>query len=265
MLRSTHAGRSLLEVLMTLAVGLVPITSGLAVMGYQLDKKLEQVSSTSLQEALFVIDRALDDVNQTTLKALPLSGKPCRAVQDELKGLVLRSPHLHSLSLTQDGQAYCSSASAFALHSPNFAPGEHVKLDFGVPTVPNEAILEYRLPDKNPGVSASAYGVKLRNELNGFQSGLVLLLEFGDNYLWSAGDSRSAERPSQAEYFQSEASTKYGYTVKVGFPAGYRQQELLQATLQTLPSLALVGLLTSAFIYWGLFRSRKKAIHDATR
>lgn len=265
MLRSTHAGRSLLEVLITVAVGLVPITSGLAVTGYQLDKKLEQVSSTSVQEALFVIDRALDQVHQAALEALPLSGKPCRSVQDELKGLVLRNAQLHSLSLTQDDQVYCSSLSTFTLHTPEFKAGQNLMLTFGMPSVPNEAILQYRLAGQHPGVIASAYGLTLRSELNGFQSGLVLLLEFGDRYIWSAGDSRDAERPSQTEYFQSQTSTKYDYTVEVGFPEGYRKHELLQATLQTLPSLALVGLLTSAFTYWGLFRSRNKAVHDATQ
>lgn len=262
--RSTHAGRSLLEVLLTLAVGLVPITSGLAVMGYQLDKKLEEVSSTSIQEVLFVIDRALDDVHQAALTALPLSAKPCKSVLDELRGLVVRNPHLHSLSLTQDGKTYCSSLSNFTLYTPDFKQGQHMKLTFSVPSVPNEAMLEYRLA-QDPGVIASAYGLKLRSELSGFQSGLVLLLDFGDSYIWSGGDSHDPERPSQSEHFQHETSAKYGYTVNVGFPKGYRQREMLQATLQTLPSLALVGLLTSAFTYWGLFRSRKKTVHDATR
>ncbi|MFB4390638.1 MULTISPECIES: CSS-motif domain-containing protein [unclassified Pseudomonas] len=264
MLRSTHAGRSLLEVLLTLAVGLVPIASGLMVMSYQLDKKLEQVSSTSMREALFVIDRALDEVHQAALNALPLSGKPCRSVMYDLKELVAHNPHLHSLLLTRDGRVYCSSLATFTLKTPDFEPGQDVKLTFDVPTFSNEVMLEYRLPDQEPGVIASVYGLKLRSELNGFQSGLVLLLEFGDHYIWSGGDSREAGRPSQSEYFQRDTSATYGYTVNVGFPQGYRQHELLQASLQTLPSLALVGLLTSAFTYWGLFRSRKKAVHDAT-
>lgn len=264
MMKSSHAGRSLLEVLMTLAVGMVPITSGLAVMGYQLDKKLEQVSTTSVHEALFVIDRALDDVHQAALAALPLSGQPCQAVEEDLKALVLRNPHLHSMSLTRDDRIYCSSLSPIASSTPEFQPGHNVKLSFGTPTLPDEALLKYRLPSQQPGVTASAYGTRLRSELNGFQSGLVLLLEFEENYLWSDGDSRDPERPSQAEYVQSAASTQYDYSVKVGFPEGHRDQEMLQGAVQTLPSLALVGLLTSAFTYWGLFRSRKKAVRDAT-
>jgi len=265
MSRFTYAGRSLLELLLILTIGLVPMVSGLLVMMYQLERKLEENAQVSVQEAIFAIDRVLDHLQMAASSALPLAGQPCAQALGPLERLAAGDPRIRSLVLTRDGQAYCSTIETTSSYSPSFySPNAHIQLNFNSPVTPNGVVVELRLTYANPGVIATAYGLELRNELRGFQDGLVLLVEFGNKYLWSSGDSRDAQRPSQSEFFRSAMSSKHGYMVKGGYPEGYTTQEFRQSMLQILPSLALVGLLTGAITYWGIFRSRNKGRHAAS-
>lgn len=265
MSRFTYAGRSLLELLLVLTIGLVPMMSGLLVVMYQVERKLEENVQISVQEAIFAIDRVLDHLHAVASTALPLAGQPCIQALGSLERLAARDPRIRSLVLTQNGQAYCSTIESTSSYSPSFySPNAHVQLNFNSPITPNGVVVEMRLTDANPGVIATAYGLELRNELTDFQDGLVLLAEFGSKYLWSSGDSRDAQRPSQSEFFRGALSSKHGYRVKGGYPEGYTTQELRRSILQVLPSLALVGLLTGAMTYWGIFRNRNKGGHAAS-
>ena len=124
-------------------------------------------------------------------------------------------------------------------------------------------MLAYQLSKLNLGVIVTSYGTMLRNELRAFQTGLTLVLEFGDLYIWTDGDSRDPARPSQAEFFQEGVSEKYGYTVKAGYAQGYSANETRQTMRQLFPSLALVGIITGAITYWGLFRQRNLRARSA--
>lgn len=66
-----HAGRSMVELLLLIAVALVPVVSGLLVMAFQLEAKLAENASISVQEAVFSVDSALDRMHETALRTLP--------------------------------------------------------------------------------------------------------------------------------------------------------------------------------------------------
>ncbi|MDF0732998.1 CSS-motif domain-containing protein [Pseudomonas entomophila] len=263
MSKFVHAGRSLLDLLIILAIGLVPVASGLLVMSYQLDRKLEENSRVSLNEAIFAIDRSLDGIHTAALGALPLASEHCDAVRQKLSGYVSRDQRLHSMMLIRDGQEFCSSLSTSDNLPRLVDTASPVKLLFNAPSMPNSALVRYQLTKSNPGVIVTAYGTVLRNELSGFQDGLVLVLKFGEQYIWSAGDSRDPQPPSQSEHFNRAVSKKYGYTVQGGYPQGFRKEELRQSAVQVLPSLALVGLVTAVIVYWGIFRNRSKGKRNA--
>lgn len=129
--------------------------------------------------------------------------------------------------------------------------------------MPNAVLLAYQLGEENLGVIATSYGMLLRNELRAFQTGLTLLLEFADLYIWADGDSRDPARPSQKEFFREGVSAKYGYTVKAGYAEGYSARETRQTIKQLFPSLALVGIFTGSITYWGLFRQRNRRVRSA--
>ncbi|WP_449432779.1 CSS-motif domain-containing protein [Pseudomonas putida] len=254
-----NAGRSLLELVLILAISLVPVGSGLLVMLFQQDRKLEENSRVSVQEAIFSIDRALERIHTAASVALPLAGTPCEQARSRLLDLIQDAHYLRALALTRNGETYCDT-----LHPPQsqdalFANSDsQVRLAIDSDTAPNSTLVAYRLIQGNVGVIVSAYGFELRNELRAFQDGLTLLLEFGDDYIWAHGDGRDPARPSHSEFYQTGVSTNYGYTVHAGYAKGYAAKEARQSMMQIIPSLALVGIVTGSIAYWGLFRHRAK-------
>lgn len=195
------------KLLLILAIGMIPVLSGLLVMDYQLERKLEENARISVQEAVFSIDQALDRMEASLEKTLPLAGKPCVEVLGALDQRVASSPHLRSLVLTRGKQAYCATDMDPLEYLSAFSgSGLQTQLAFDAPSSPNAAIIKIQKPHSDPGVIATAYGRLLRDELRAFQDGLTLLLEFNDLYIWSDGDSRDPQRPSQAEFSQRAVS-----------------------------------------------------------
>ncbi|MGK0148510.1 MULTISPECIES: CSS-motif domain-containing protein [Pseudomonas] len=228
-------------------------------MDYQLERKLEENAKVSVQEAVFSIDQALGRMEADLDMILPLAGKPCDQVLDTLEQRVANSPHLRSLILTRDQQAYCATDMDPLPYISAFSQsGRQTELAFDAPSSPNAAIIKIQRPHNDPGVIATAYGRQLRDELRAFQDGLTLLLEFNDLYIWSEGDSRDAQRPSQVEFTEQTISQKYGYVVIGGYPKGYAAQEFRISLHQVLPSLVLVGVASMFIMYLGLTISGKK-------
>ncbi|MBF8669122.1 CSS-motif domain-containing protein [Pseudomonas putida] len=252
-----HAGRSLLELLLLIALGLVPVVSGLLVMVFQLETKLAENANISVQEAVFSVDQALDRMHETALQALPFAGKPCNEVISKLQDQVAGRSMVRSLTLINGNQAYCSTTSDSLAGLSSFAvSGRQVELAYGSRAEASELLVNFYLSGNDNGVIVTAYALQLRNELDGFQDGLTLLLEFGDRYIWSHGDSRDRQPPSQSEFTERALSAKYGYQVKGGYAQGYTAREARQSMLQILPSLMLVGIVTGSIVYLTLFRAR---------
>ncbi|MHC6225377.1 CSS-motif domain-containing protein [Pseudomonas sp. X10] len=261
MSKISHAGRSLLDILLPLAVGLAPVACGLLVIMLQLDRKLDDNARISLQEAHYAIDRVLATLQEVSARALYMAGRPCDEVIQPLRVLAMSQPNVRSLVLTENNTAYCSTV--LGGFNKMIAPEDYLKgrlhLIFDSLSSPGIPVLALRMLDGAKGVLATANSQALQAELLGFQDGLVLVMEFDDDFIWAHGDSQSGDRPDQSEHALSTTSFAYGYTIRAGYPRGHAFQELRQSMFLTIPSLALVGLLTSAFAYWGLFRKKRPA------
>jgi hypothetical protein len=259
MSRFRTAGQGLVELLLTLAISLVPVGTGLMIMFYQQDKKLEENSRISVSEAIYSVDLALDRIHNSASAAMALAGTACESAKAQLIGQLVKAPHLRSLALTAEGRTYCNTLET--PYPPDLMISDaqspfHLVLD--PPATPNAVLLTYQLGENSLGVIATSYGILLRNELRAFQTGLTLLLEFGDLYIWTDGDSRDSTRPSQAEFFKEGISNKYGYTVKAGYAEGYSASEARKTLIHLFPSLALIGIITGSITYWGLYRQRNR-------
>lgn len=254
----------MIQLLLALAISLLPVGTGLMIMFYQQDKKLEETAQVSVSEAIYSVDLALDRIHASASAAMMLAGTACEDIQAQLVDQVTNASHLRSLALTIDGRTYCKTLKTPSSQDQMF-PDEQSQflLVLDPPATPNAVLLAYQLREKHLEVIAISYDTLLRNELRAFQTGLTLLLEFGDLYIWADGDSRDPVRPSQDEFFREGVSTKYGYTVKAGFEKGYSAREKRQAMKQLFPSLALVGIITGSIVYWGLFRQRNQRVRSA--
>lgn len=166
--------------------------------------------------------------------------------------------------MTIDGRTYCNTLKTpFPIDDMFPDARTQFRLVLDTPATPNAVLLAYQLSGKKTGVIATSYGMLLRNELRAFQTGLTLLLEFGEFYIWADGDSRDSARPSQDEFFQEDVSSKYGYTVKAGYAQGYAAHQTHQTLKQLFPILALIGVITGSITYWGLFRQRRQRVRSA--
>ena len=260
MLKIIHAGRSLRELLFLITVGLVPVVSGLLVMIVQLEMKLAENAAVSVQEAVFSVDQALNRLHEAAQLALPLAGKPCESVKSVLQEQVVSRSMLRSLTLVKGNEAYCSSTSdSLDYLSALTLSSQQVDLSYGQPDRRRKLLVNFYVQGSGSGVIVTAYASQLRNELDAFQDGLTLLLEFGDRYIWNKGDSRDAQRPSQSEFLATALSARYGYRVKGGYAQGYTAQEIRQSMMQILPSLILVGIVTGSIVYLGLVRARSNS------
>lgn len=264
MLKILNSGHRPRELLLLCTVCLVPVISGLLVMVVQLEMKLAENANISVQEAVFSVDQALNRIHEAAQRAMPLAGKPCENVKDVLQDQVVSRSMLRSLTLVEGSEAYCSSASDSLEYLSSFAlSGQQVELSHGQPDSRPKLLVNFYLQGKGVGVIVTAYAIQLRNELDGFQDGLTLLLEFDDRYIWSNGDSRDAQRPSQSEFLAHAFSARYGYRVKGGYAQGFTAQEIRQSILQILPSLVLVGIVTGSIVYLALLRARSHGRENA--
>ncbi|AQW68639.1 CSS-motif domain-containing protein [Pseudomonas parafulva] len=252
-----HAGRSLLELVLLMAVGLVPVFSGLLVINYQQEAKLEENAEVSVREAVFSVDQALDRVHEVAMSTLPLAGQPCSRIKRALVDQVTSRSMLRSLAVIEDGKAYCNSASdSLEVLTEIASTGEFLTFDHQMLDAQGYLLMNMHLQGERTGVIATSFPIQLRSELDAFKDGLTLVLEFDKHAVWKDGDSLHGERPSVAEFTHELASTHYPYRVVGGYPEGYIAQEIRTAVFNVLPSLMLVGLLTGSVIYVVLGKMR---------
>ncbi|QBF26544.1 hypothetical protein EXN22_12865 [Pseudomonas tructae] len=254
------AGRSLLELLITLLIGLAPVACGLLVLALQVERKQEDTAAVSAVEAIYAIDRVIDAMHSTSNAVLGLAGQRCERVLPALRQAALRQPSVRSLVLIRDNRAYCGTVlgNFDAAIDPGNYFNQRLRLDLQNQITPDMPVLHYRLLEHPVGVVAISDASTLQLELQGFKNGIVLALQFGSDFLWTNGSGSDSQVPNHEENKQRQVSDKHGYTVHAGYPAGHTRQMLRQALYSTVPSLLLVGILTSAVVYWGLFRQRRK-------
>lgn len=251
------AGRSLLDLLLLMAIGLAPVVCGLLILMVQVDRKLDEFSRFSATEAIHGVDQLIQVLHDSSSRSLHLSGRPCLEVAQQLRSQVVAVPRLRSLALTRGNQAYCDSVDgeqARAIDQKLFF-NQRLWLAEGDGNCVNTAVLHYRLQERPYGVIAQVDARMLQAELLGFENGIVLVLEFGPNFLWAQGDADGG-MPDQREHQVRATSEQFGYSVQAGYPKGHTRQEVLQSMVMTLPSLILVGILTAGIAHWGMRRQQ---------
>lgn len=265
MVPHSRAGRSLIEFLVTLLIGMAPIACGLLVLSIQVDRKTEDTIAVTSREAVYAIDRVIQTLHETSNQALWLATRPCDEILSELRLHVDKQPNVRTLALKNQGRVFCSSLYGATDHSldPGNFVNERLRVDPGNRETPGSAILLYRVQAKSYAAIAAANLRVLQAELLGFQNAVVLSLQFGDQYVWATGNGELMQVPNQEENTLMFTSERFGYTVHAGYPAGEYWQSIRQTMHSTLPSLLLVGIMTSAVGYWGLFRrGRSRSVQE---
>ena len=261
------AGLILLDLLLTLTISVIPIACGITMMVFQLEAKLNENAKVSLNEAIYAIDKVIDDLHDASARALYLAGRPCTETLPELKALALGNPMVRSLVLLRSDEAHCSSLHGAQVDRVDLrqSQGERVGLIFGFRSSPGLPLLAYTLDTGGTGVVATAHGNVLSSELSGFQDQLIVVIRIGEASIWAAGSSPSETGLPAMDPRGNKTSAKYGYTVEVGYPPGHLGQEVRTMFPNVLPSLLLVGLLTACVTYWSLYRKEREVRQASSR
>lgn len=250
------AGRSLLDLVLLIAIGLAPVFCGVLVMLVQVDRKLDELSRFAAMEAVHRVDQVIEMLHGSSSRNLHLAGQPCLEVAQRLRSHVAAIPDLRSLALTRSNQRYCDSIDgeqSRSIEAKRFSK-HRLWLDHGYGTLSPTPILNYWLREQPHGVIAQADARTLVGELEGFENGILLRLEFGPDYLWPQHSEADALLPDQREHRARAISEQFGYSVQAGYPLGHSRHEMQQWIIVTLPSLILVGILTGGIAYWGMLR-----------
>lgn len=250
------AGRSLLDLVLLIAIGIAPVFCGLLIMLMQVDRKLDELSRFAAHEAVHRVDQIIGMLHENSSRNLHLSGGACLEVAQQLRSHVAANPTLRSLALTTGNRRYCDSVDgeqSLPIEPRRFSK-HRLWLEHANGAAYFPPILNYWLREQPNGVIAQADARTLIGELEGFENGILLRLEFGPDYLWPQYSEADALPPDQREHQARASSEQFGYSVQAGYPLGHTRGEMLQWIVMTLPSLILVGILTSAIAYWGMLR-----------
>jgi len=254
-----RAGRVLLELLVILLIGLTPVGCGLLIMSWQVEKMLAESTLVSIQHTQQDIDRILDSLHNASNKVLNLADFPCPRALPSLRTEVVMRPELRSLVLVRENRAYCSTVHGEyqLLVDPGSFFNQRLRLEPGNDVTPDSAILYYRLQEYPLGVLALVAAKTLQATMQRVKASANLVLQFGDDYLWSEGSTFDDVLPDHSEQHVRVLSASYGYTIHGGYPDGHIWQAMLSNAQAIIPSLLLVGVMTSAAVYWTLFRNRR--------
>ncbi|MEG1041810.1 MAG: CSS-motif domain-containing protein [Pseudomonas sp.] len=264
MVPHSHAGRSLIEFLVTLLIGMAPIACGLFVLTLQVDRKQEETIDVTAREAVYIIDRVIETLQTTGTQAMRLTGQACDSILPHLREEAVRQPNVRSLALEKEGRIYCSTlygSTDISIDPSSYVNGR-LRIFTGDRATPGSAILLYRMQANGYATVTSANLRALQAELLGFQNAVVLSLDFGGHHVWATGNGERYQIPDHSENTTQLTSQRYGYTVTAGYAAGESWDVIKQSMQAVMPSLLLVGIMTSAAAYWGLFRRNKPRTHS---
>lgn len=263
--RTFSSGSALLQLLLTLLIGLAPVACGLLMMAWQVNKKLEESVEVAQHEALQRIDGLIDALHAASNKVLNLAELPCEKALPTLHSEVVTNPEVRSLTLVRENRAYCSTlrGESGLLVEPGDYFNHRLRLEPGNDNTPDSAILYYRLYEYPYGVLAVADGQMLQRQLHAIREPASVILQFGPTSIGAIGEVMEDGAKPLMEQSSSMLSPMYGYMLHVGYPPGHTASELLENSQAIAPSLLLVGVMTAIGSYWAMFRKRRPVARRA--
>jgi len=161
--------RQLTHGAIVIAAAILPTLTMLPVILYQASERAKGEAQVAAHVAQRQLDHLLDLSMQNTNKALPLAGRPCDEILQELAQIGNLSPYLRSIVLVRDGTVYCSSAmgpvqAPVTSFIPGIEPGLKILPVSGTPLMPaHPALLLVRGTEQGLGVIAIIDGQYLQD------------------------------------------------------------------------------------------------------
>ena len=255
-----RAGRVLLEFLTIMLIGLTPVASGLLIIALQVDRKHLEAAEKAAHEALDRIESVIETLHTTSSKVLSLAELACDKAMPKLRVEVVSEPNLRSLVLLRENRAYCSTqhGESEIIVDPGTFHNQKLLLAAGNQVTPDSPVLYYRLQEYPFGVLALTNGLLLQQMISAIKEPATVVVQFGTEYLSATDIVEDISHTDINEQYLHVVSHKHGFIVHSGFADGSTWQEVRSNMLASAPSLLLVGIITSAFVYWSLFSRRNR-------
>ncbi len=226
----------------------LPLLLGLPVLAWQSRHTLDAEAAAIHGFVAARVDAMLGHANGAASDVADQIGSPCLFAARVLRLSVTARPFVRSLTLAENGTAYCSSLEGTSdfLEEADAYAGSRLRLMSGNPVTPDRALVVYRLAVNAGSVLVGIDGQHVFDVLSVGAKGFAVKVGIGGNWVGAAGTVTAAFEPSGDAVVTLTESTAYPFTVGVAYD---RARIWRSIATDYWPSWSLLALLGSLFAY----------------
>ncbi|TKI04858.1 EAL domain-containing protein [Martelella alba] len=233
----------------------------LCIVGYYAQLNLKKQADRDINSTIKFIDNVLNDAGETAELALPLIGKPCAAVVDQLRILSVKHSLVRAVTLFHNNQVYCGpvplplSWRALAPVSRDSDNSPIIALRRGTSLFPGVAVILFNKYRGDDGASAIVDTEYLHYMMNVAGSDNRIMMIIHDRYLTSQGTLVGTAHLTNDFITVSGTSRNYPYRLQINIDRG----RFFDYILDTYGTIILFSVIVSLAISL-LIRNWSKAL-----
>lgn len=242
-------------------IGSLPVVTGLGTLYWQTDRALLGNVQRNIADSIREIDLVINLAAQSAERLIPLVGRACEEVAQQVREEVAVEPSIRSADLVRYDRAYCSSI--YGAYDQEVIPADYLNGNLWLRAqdeiTPHESSLVYRKQVNGISARTVIHGQTLIDIMRMSSADDTPSLQVANAFLWGSGHSDSGQHPEYASHHVISASPTHGYLVHGGYGPGYAQNVFKREAVSMLGSLMLIGFLVGGVCHWVLNRSRRQA------
>ncbi len=246
--------------LYSLLVGLVPVSSGLLVMYWNIRESLESATHEAATRTIEHLDDVLYQAESTANRLLPRVGEACTDVIEQIRREVAVQPFLRGANMIRGNQVYCSSYFGDELgpHLSDETLGKRLSLRSGNTMTPTVSSLAYRVYDAPLGISTIVDGRFIAYMLELIQRDVKMGIEVDGVFLFSDSIAREKDLPDHDQFHLVLKSPVFGYAVHAGYTREHVMRVYPTQVLSILGTLLLLGTLAGGTCHYFMTRRQRQ-------
>lgn len=173
--------------LLVFVAAVLPLLVITPIVYWQESQRLRQQAIIQADQAENMLDMMLGYAEQAADKVLPLTGRTCGAIEQELRRQVTVVPFIRSVTLERNGVLYCSSL--FGVYHQQTSPpeparpGQNLLLLPGNALTPGRPLIIYRKRPKEIAVLIAIDGIHLQFSLDMASDHGPVYMQVGRNWI----------------------------------------------------------------------------------
>ncbi|MCD5363680.1 EAL domain-containing protein [Chromobacterium aquaticum] len=244
--------------LLVFVAAVLPLLVITPIVYWQESQRLRQQAIIQADQAENMLDMMLGYAEQAADKVLPLTGRTCGAIEQELRRQVTVVPFIRSVTLERNGVLYCSSL--FGVYHQQTSPpeparpGQNLLLLPGNALTPGRPLIIYRKRPKEIAVLIAIDGIHLQFSLDMASDHGPVYMQVGRNWIGPDHAVHAGPSPRFDLVTIEQQSAHYPYSVITGFSRRDLYRQLGSSYELVFFSMAALGLVLAAALQWQLNR-----------